>query len=203
MPVTAPLTAEKAWEAAAAGEKVIAFPDGYGYAPKEPAFIHHRFTGLVVDDRERNFYDDSDFYAVVWDAEKGEPFTVEWGTTRFPTIGYGYGCAVDATPEVAAAYADYLARKSRWHNAEADYLRRTRPRHGVNVTLIRDLHPRGKPAVPKGTTGDVFWVGPGFRKHSPDRVGVRALDGSRFFAPADALVVHFENAPGYGAEEAA
>ncbi len=56
-------------------------------------------VGLVLSEREANYYDDSDFYATVWNLEKGEPQEVIWGTTR-GAMGpsHGYNCVVDATP---------------------------------------------------------------------------------------------------------
>src|SRR5215510_5788359 len=38
--------------------------------------------GLVLELREMNGYDDSDFYAVVWNDAKGEPERVEYASTR-------------------------------------------------------------------------------------------------------------------------
>ena len=39
------------------------------------------FAGKVLADRERNFYDDSDFYVVVFD--EGQLKSYEYGSTRF------------------------------------------------------------------------------------------------------------------------
>ena len=193
MAITRPIrTREEAWDIAARGvNTVTAYPDGYGYARNEEAFIETRFAGFVVEDRERNYHDDSDFYAVVWNPVSGTLETVEYATTRFPTLGYGYGAAVDATPEVLAAVAEHRDRAYAWRCAEADYARRNTPRHGAVVTTRRVIRPRGKAAIPAGTTGDVFWTGPGFKRYDPPRVGVRALDGSRFFTAATNVIVHW------------
>lgn len=60
-------------------------------------------VGLCLREREHNMRDDSDFYMLVWNPEKGEPEEIMFGTTR----GWTYPCMashVDATPEVRAAY---------------------------------------------------------------------------------------------------
>lgn len=40
------------------------------------------YEGCVFETRERNFYDDSDFYAVVWDEASQDVIEVEYATTR-------------------------------------------------------------------------------------------------------------------------
>lgn len=62
------------------------------------------YEGAVFATRERNYYDDSDFYAVVWNGERITE--VEYATTRFPT--YDNSATVDATPEVKAAADEWL-----------------------------------------------------------------------------------------------
>lgn len=42
-------------------------------------------TKYLLADRERNYSDDSDFYAVFWDTETGTLRSEEYGTTRFPS----------------------------------------------------------------------------------------------------------------------
>jgi hypothetical protein len=67
-----------------------------------PLYMETRFRGLVLDVGEHNYHEDSDFFAIVWDAEKGEPREVEYGTTRAWT--YPNSAEVDATPEIRALY---------------------------------------------------------------------------------------------------
>lgn len=88
-------------------------------------FVHTTHHGLVLDDRERNGYDDSDFYAVVWNAEKGEPENIEYGTTRFWT--YPAGATVDATDEVRALYESWLEARA----AEARYAKAWNEAHAT------------------------------------------------------------------------
>lgn len=79
-------------------------PGGYAELIRWEAENNRGFKGAVLDIGEENFYDDSDFYAVVWDGEKVR--RISDGTTRFsaPTV-----CRADATPEVQQAAEDWLA----------------------------------------------------------------------------------------------
>lgn len=107
--------------------------------------------GRVVALRERNGYDDSDFFAVLWDDERGEPVEVEYASTR----GWSYCCsaAVDATPEVAAAYETWLARRRAVARAQREHEDLTRIDLGVRVRVARGRK------VPVGTEGTVVWRG--------------------------------------------
>lgn len=66
------------------------------------------FTGAVLDTGEMNYHDDSDFYAVVYDAKKDSIYRVEYATTRFSSEGCGAG--VDATEEVKAKAEVVMSR---------------------------------------------------------------------------------------------
>lgn len=80
----------------------------HGYKPGE-VLVKQSFHGCVISKREMNGYDDSDFYALVWNEEKNAPEEIQYATTRGWT--YANGASVDATPEVLAKYAAYrLAR---------------------------------------------------------------------------------------------
>lgn len=63
-------------------------------------------VGRVLYCGERNYYDDSDFYALYW-GEDNQPHTCEYATTRAWT--YNNHADVDATPEIRKAYDDYMA----------------------------------------------------------------------------------------------
>ncbi len=74
---------------------------------------HH---GLCLLERERNMYDDSDFYMLVWDVEKQAPEEIMFASTR----GWTYPCYAshrDATPEVWAAYQTYLQEQEQRREA--------------------------------------------------------------------------------------
>ena len=62
------------------------------------------YQGAVLDTFEINGYDDSDWYAVVWDAETETVKTVQYDTTRFAAMGKAW---VDATQDVINKAYDY------------------------------------------------------------------------------------------------
>lgn len=133
------------------------------------------FPGAVITTRERNFHDDSDFYALVWDGEKLT--NVEYDTTRYAGGG---SATVDATPEVIAtanAWAYKTLRRVAWKG----YVERLRkPRKGDVVEVVRGRK------LPVGTRGKLFWLGEAktyggysaWSKKSSTRVGV-ALDETK------------------------
>jgi len=103
--------------------------------------------GCVLCTRERNYYDDSDFYAVYWNREKGILDSYEYGTTRCWT--YDNGAGVDATPEVIAEAEAWLERWAfeRWRVYNADQAARVEAGKVVRVVKGRK--------IPKGTVGTV------------------------------------------------
>lgn len=67
-----------------------------------------RYDASVLHTFERNGYSDSDFYAVAWDREAGEPVQYEIGSTRY--CGGRYNTPVTASAEDRAAYEAWLRR---------------------------------------------------------------------------------------------
>jgi hypothetical protein len=65
------------------------------------------FKGAVLDTYEANGYDDSDWYAIVWDAEKETVHTVMYDTTRAAAMGRA---DVDATPDAIEKAYDFAFR---------------------------------------------------------------------------------------------
>ena len=110
-----------------------------------------RYQGKVIREYERNGYDDSDFYAVVWDEEKQEPRHIQWATTRGWT--YACGCVVDATPDVIEKYNAWCKRRD---HAWAEYRKQERKYIPAKGKTIRSTTRRGKA---KGKQGLVTWVG--------------------------------------------
>jgi hypothetical protein len=61
-------------------------------------------------DRERNWYEDSDWDMLVWNPEKQEPEWINFASTRgwsYPS----YGSRPGATPEVQTAYDEHRRNK--------------------------------------------------------------------------------------------
>jgi hypothetical protein len=68
-------------------------------------FVRTFAVGCVLNTRERNGYDDSDFYATYWDEYDQSVKTIEYATTRGWT--YCNHADVDATPEVIEKAIQY------------------------------------------------------------------------------------------------
>jgi hypothetical protein len=141
--------------------------------------IEERWAGAVLCDRERNYYDDSDGYSHVWTGEDIE--SIGTWTTRF---GHDHVSAkVDAFdgPYVEAIRAwliDWFVRVSlteRVARYDADLYEAKNPAvKGARVRVVKGRK------VPKGTTGEVIWV------------GESAYGGSRWSTPALRLGIRDE-----------
>lgn len=84
-------------------------PNGMMYGPVVLYTTHH---GLCLAERERNMYDDSDFYMTVWISEKGAAEEILFASTR----GWTYPCmasCVDASPDVIAAWVAWEDKERR------------------------------------------------------------------------------------------
>lgn len=134
------------------------------------------FEGAVLADRERNGYDDSDFYVIAWDEEQQALRNYEYASTRYGGTG---GASVDATPEVkekARKWVYKLLRKYVWdHYVEG----LSKPEKGDHVKVVKGR--KGK-----GAEGTLFWIGEertygGYSKWSQNtvqKVGI-ALDDEK------------------------
>jgi ribosomal protein L19 len=135
------------------------------------------YEGAVLATRERNYYDDSDFYAVVWDEEKQVVKNVEYATTRF---GGGGDARVDATPEVLEKAKAYFAPHIAKGAINADQIRyETQVRvfkkfhTGTQVKVTRTIKSRKQGVIPEGFTGVLVWQGAGYAYHDPPQYGVK------------------------------
>jgi hypothetical protein len=169
-------------------------------AKGEPLFMETSRVGLVVELRERNYRDDSDFYARVWNPETKSVDIIEYASTRgwsYPN----YATSADATPETMAAYLAWeqeqarLARE-RWEaqerarkEAERAHLAALQDKFdGVppKGTVVEVVNNRSKKAR-KGDRGTVTWKG--VSKFDPDKivVGVELAPGQVVYLNADAV----------------
>ncbi len=108
------------------------------------------YVGRVLETYEENGYNDSDFYAIVWDDETNSLIHKQFATTRF--YSNGYGATIDATPEIiekATAERKNLFLKSA---IEADEETAKTVAKGKMVEINRGRKNRG-------IIGEVFWVG--------------------------------------------
>jgi len=135
-----------------------------------------RYEGAVLWDGERNYYDDSDFYAVVWDEAEQRVRFEEYATTRFAGGGT---CQRDATDETwvkveAWAYPVILEYLKKYDVSQARTLEK-----GKRVRVVKGRK------VPIGTTGTITWKGEvNYGYHSWDartRLGIRDDAGQQWW----------------------
>lgn len=170
-----------------------------------PIYMRETHIGIVLSLGEDNGRDDSDFYAMIWNAEKQTAERYYYASTRGWT--YPNHAGIDATPEVLQAYqakreADYQAAVK----ARAEVERKT-PSVGKAVKVVRGRK------IPIGTQGEVFWIGQDsyarnyYSRNTPrlssfgiytvdeavqdKRVGIKLPDGSKVFTAAKNVEVQY------------
>jgi len=148
-----------------------------------PIFVHDfetktntpTYVGLVVSMFEENGYHDSDFFAMVWDAETKSLKRVLYDTTRGAMYG---GACVDATPEVLAEVEAMRERNRADYNARRAEIQSRRAEKGV-LASVRGL--KGKHSGLNGAWGKVFWTGGDkFGSKYSIRVGIE-INGTKHF----------------------
>ena len=132
------------------GQPNVAVVDGSTWGIKESLYLETTHIGLVLSLGEHNFYDDSDFYATVWNPEAKKPEEIDYGTTRAWT--YPNHAKVDATPEVVAAYEEYRQNEAKKLMVAREERLAKQIVKGKKVRVIRGR----KVAI--GTEGVVFWM---------------------------------------------
>lgn len=176
------ITNEQAFQAILEGRDIQARPARYETDPETGYWVEVTHKGLVLALREENGYDDSDFYAVVWDASEGRPRDVLYASTRAWT--YSNGATVDATAAVRAAYDAYLRRQA-VERAQALTEREQRTvRKGKTVRVV------GGVKVPVGLVGTCHWIGEGYRGRT--RVGLTTADGTAYWTDVKNVEVVLE-----------
>ena len=143
-------------------------------------------------DREENYHDDSDFYAVVYDPETGEVKRVETGTTRGAPGPREFEMvpATEEIREVARLYwRDILLPPVVRRSMERA---RAKVEVGAVVRIIRGRKGR------MGFEGEVTWMGPnpfrtyyrnGYQRPEQNlRVKIVSLDGEEKWADEHAVV---------------
>lgn len=153
-----------------------------GRRPAEGLWMETTHVGLVLSLNERNGYDDSDFYALVWSPTLGRPERIEYASTCGWT--YPNNAQVDATPEVVAAYEGWLqrcqdearaAQRAKLAAEQAAAEKASREAEALRGKVVQVIRGKGRGAV-----GPVVWVGPS--KFSAGYcVGVQVA-GKRIFA---------------------
>jgi hypothetical protein len=143
------------------------------------------YVGAVLGTRERNYYDDSDFYAVVWDEERQCVKSVEYATTRF---GGGGTASPDATEEVIQKVRDYYAPKiarSIIGQSQQDYEKHVKSfkgfHTGTQVRVKRQIKSKKQGVIPEGFLGILVWQGGPYHHNGDFRYGVKNVDTGQCF----------------------
>lgn len=110
------------------------------------------WTGFVLDTREANGYNDSDFFATVWDEKTQSVREIEDGTTRFAAPSRYH--KADASPEIVAKAKAWLVETYLPPLIKSKLQREAAKVQKDNVVVVV----RGR-KVPVGTSGVVKWVG--------------------------------------------
>lgn len=101
------------------------------YDAEKDIVLYETFIGLCLVERERNMYDDSDFYMTVWDETTESPKEIMFATTR----GWTYPCyasSVDATPDIVAKWEAWKANKA------AELRRASRHEKAIKLIALRN-----------------------------------------------------------------
>ena len=114
------------------------------------------YEGCVISTGEHNYYDDSDFYAIVWEPEKKCVNEVGYASTRYGSDGnYAY---VDFDKEkYGAEYERYQRILSFLYQAESAYLLKPMsPLTYINSDKGKRVEVFKGRKVPIGTRGIIF-----------------------------------------------
>lgn len=144
--------------------------------------LEQRYAGLVVSEREENGYNDSDWYATVYNPETDAFFEVQTGTTRHPWYG---GCVIDASDEIEQKWNDLVQKQARERESAYYLAKRMKVGEGKTVQFVKGRK------IPIGTKGLVTWVG--IDKYDPRReklrVGVKLENGESVYTTEGNLKV--------------
>jgi hypothetical protein len=138
------------------------------------------YAGATLAVREENGYDDSDWYAVAWDADKGEVVRVDFHTTRWASTGHA---TVDATDDVKADAEAWLAD---WYEAQLTADDKAQARRPEPGKFVRSVTTRGKNVA---VVGVVKRRGESKYHGRPDWLLVETGDGDEVFLDANRVEV--------------
>jgi hypothetical protein len=136
------------------------------------------FEGRVLGTYERNGYNDSDFYAIVWDGAKVRH--IEYASTRYPS--YGDSASVDASPEVRTLAYEYVQGRLLVFLKNRAIDRAFNVLEPGNMVQVN----RGR-KIPRGTQGKVYRT---WRDNwNKDQIAIQNDKGVVFVAAANCDVV--------------
>ena len=160
--------------------RVVPCDYGMGGAHFQYAF------GLVVDMGENNYYDDSDFYAMVYCPQTNTFDKVIYATTR--GWSYNNGCTVDADDDLINA-CRFRIEKTHAINHTKAYIRKilticSTPTKGATVTVTKGRKSRG-------VVGEVFWTGYSAKGFS--KLGIRDANDEVHWVWSNNVTVDIRN----------
>ena len=142
----------------------------------EGLYMETTFVGCVISTRERNGYDDSDFYATVWNEEKQAPESIEYATTRGWT--YPNSAIVDATPEVLAKYRAYRIESGTKQAVQDDIELSAKPSAGKVCRVFKGRkYPKGLVVTVRDTYETCYGVGRWATKTTMAKFNYHHADG--------------------------
>lgn len=164
--------------------------DAYDYTVPMSRFEHGNpetlrirveYAGAVLQTYERNGSDDSDFIAIVWDAESRAFRHIEYASTR--GWSYANGAKVDATPDVIEAARD------RMYELYRVALREDAARQSVKLEVGKRARVVAGRKVPHGTTWEVVDIRDNQYDRTNKRVTLVADAGERVYTYAANVAV--------------
>jgi len=114
------------------------------------------FEGAVISTYERNGYHDSDFYAIVYNAEKDLVHSVEYATTRSST--YNNGATVDITDTNLALAEKAAARQAFKRLTFAATIESEQIEVGKTVRFKANFNGRTQPKAKAGEKAQVTTI---------------------------------------------
>lgn len=147
-----------------------------------------KYKGCVLDLRELNGREESDFCAEVWDEESRQVKDVLYATTRF---GRGGSAEIDATIDtLRKAYRYWMTKCREKFDDSYNEEQAKRIQKGDTVVAVKGR------ILKKGETATVFWVGERYNPYSRSqqrRVGVFYNDERKFLPAENVEVVGWED----------
>jgi hypothetical protein len=151
------------------------------YQSGKNVYILESYKGCVVSLREYNGYDDSDFFATVYDQVTNTFKEIQYATTR--GWCYNNGAVKDATPEIEQKYKEYQEIKRQ------EYLKKLAEQEALEVTKGKKLQVIKGRKIPHGTIGICFWAG---ETRFGRSVGLQLANGEKVFTAEKNVEIYKE-----------
>lgn len=157
---------------------------------EDGSFLYEQYIGLTMAQREANYYDDSDFYAVVFEPAKDTFIEILAWSTRYAG---GYFVQVDAPADLVERMKVEGSPQQKVLRAMQEARREVeakKPTVGKVVKASRTFKVKGQ-AYEKGSMFEVVWYGESGYGYKNMRVGLvpAVHGGERVFTAASNVEV--------------